>query len=80
MVEKSEKEQINKEVENADSALKRIDRVVLRCDFINREIKAYIKNDWFYCDQIKVKEKSKKCKKGRFYWTLKKTKGKQKKK
>nr|DAK00624.1 MAG TPA: Receptor Binding Protein [Caudoviricetes sp.] len=34
-------------VEHADSALKRIDRVVLRCDFINREIKAYVKKGKF---------------------------------
>ena len=34
-------------VEHADSALKRIDRVVLRCDFIEREIKAYIKKGVF---------------------------------
>lgn len=39
-------------VEHADSALKRIDRVVLRCDFINREIRAYIKKGIFASNPI----------------------------
>ena len=39
-------------VEHADSALKRIDRVVLKCDFINREIKAYIKKGSFASNPI----------------------------
>lgn len=39
-------------VEHADSALKRIDRVVLRCDFINREIKAYVKKGIFASNPI----------------------------
>ena len=34
-------------VEHADATLKRIDRVVLKCDFINREIKAYVKKGTF---------------------------------
>ena len=34
-------------VEHADATLKRIDRVVLKCDFVNREIKAYIKKGTF---------------------------------
>ena len=34
-------------VKNSDSSLKRIDRVVVKCDFINREIKAYIKEGVF---------------------------------
>lgn len=37
-------------VEHADSALKRIDRVVVKCDFINREIKTYIKKGVFSQD------------------------------
>ena len=39
-------------VEHADSALKRIDRVVLKCDFINREIKAYVKKGSFASNPI----------------------------
>ena len=39
-------------VEHADSALKRIDRVVLKCDFINREIKAYVKKGSFASSPI----------------------------
>ena len=39
-------------VEHADSALKRVDRVVLRCDFINREIKAYIKEGVFSSNPV----------------------------
>lgn len=39
-------------VEHADSALKRIDRVVLRCDFINREIRAYVKKGIFASNPI----------------------------
>ena len=39
-------------VEYADSALKRIDRVVLRCDFINREIRAYVKKGIFASNPI----------------------------
>ena len=39
-------------VEHADSALKRIDRVVLKCDFINREIKAYVKKGLFASNPI----------------------------
>ena len=34
-------------VEYADATLKRIDRVVLKCDFVNREIKAYVKKGTF---------------------------------
>ena len=34
-------------LDNSDSALKRIDRVVIKCDFVNREIKAYIKKGVF---------------------------------
>ena len=34
-------------IENSDSALKRIDRIVVRCDFVNREIKTYIKKGIF---------------------------------
>lgn len=34
-------------VEYADATLKRIDRVVLKCDFVNRGIKAYIKKGTF---------------------------------
>lgn len=34
-------------VENSDSSLKRIDRVVVKCDFINREIKTCIKKGVF---------------------------------
>lgn len=34
-------------VEHADSILKRIDRVVVKCDFINREIKTYVKKGIF---------------------------------
>lgn len=39
-------------VEHADSVLKRIDRVVLRCDFIGREIKAYIKKGVFATNPV----------------------------
>lgn len=39
-------------VSHADSALKRIDRVVLRCDFVNREIRAYIKRGVFASSPI----------------------------
>lgn len=39
-------------VEHADSALKRIDRVVLRCDFVNREIRAYVKKGIFASNPI----------------------------
>ena len=39
-------------VRYADSALKRIDRVVLRCDFINREIKAYVKEGAFSSNPV----------------------------
>ena len=34
-------------VDHSDSALKRIDRVVVKCDFVNREIKTYIKKGIF---------------------------------
>ena len=34
-------------VDHSDSALKRIDRVVVKCDFVNREIKTYIKKGTF---------------------------------
>ena len=34
-------------VDHSDSALKRIDRVVIRCDFVNREIKTYVKKGVF---------------------------------
>ena len=34
-------------VDHSDSALKRIDRVVIKCDFVNREIKTYIKKGTF---------------------------------
>lgn len=34
-------------LDHADSVLKRIDRVVVRCDFVNREIKTYIKTGTF---------------------------------
>ena len=34
-------------VDHPDSALKRIDRVVVKCDFVNREIKTYIKKGTF---------------------------------
>lgn len=34
-------------VDYSDSALKRIDRVVVRCDFITREVKSYIKKGIF---------------------------------
>lgn len=34
-------------VDHSDSALKRIDRVVVRCDFIGREIKTYVKKGIF---------------------------------
>ncbi len=34
-------------IENSDSALKRIDRIVVRCDFVTREIKTYIKKGSF---------------------------------
>lgn len=34
-------------VDHADSALKRIDRVVIRCDYVNREIRAYVKKGVF---------------------------------
>lgn len=34
-------------VEYADATLKRIDRVILKCDFVNREIKAYVKKGAF---------------------------------
>lgn len=34
-------------VENSDSALKRIDNVIVKCDFVNREIKTYIKKGIF---------------------------------
>lgn len=39
-------------VGHSDSALKRIDRVVLKCDFINREIKAYIKEGVFASNPV----------------------------
>ena len=39
-------------VEHTDSALKRIDRVVLKCDFINREIKAYVKKGSFASNPV----------------------------
>lgn len=39
-------------VEHSDAALKRIDRVVLRCDLIGREIKAYIKKGIFASSPI----------------------------
>ena len=39
-------------VEHADSALKRIDRVVLRCDFIERKIKACIKKGVFSTNPV----------------------------
>ena len=34
-------------VDHSDSALKRVDRVVIKCDFVNREIKTYIKKGTF---------------------------------
>lgn len=34
-------------VKHSDSALNRIDSVVIRCDFVNREIKAYVKEGMF---------------------------------
>lgn len=34
-------------VDHSDSALKRIDRVVVKCDFVNREIKTYVKKGTF---------------------------------
>ena len=34
-------------VDHSDSALKRIDRVVVKCDFVNREIRTYIKKGIF---------------------------------
>lgn len=34
-------------VDHADSALKRIDRVVVKCDFVNREIRTYVKKGIF---------------------------------
>lgn len=40
-------EDLNLTIDVADGVLKRIDRVVLRLDFINREIKAYIKKGIF---------------------------------
>ena len=39
-------------VEHSDAALKRIDRVVLRCDFIGREIKAHVKKGIFASSPI----------------------------
>ena len=34
-------------IDHADSALKRIDRVVIRCDYVNREIRSYVKKGIF---------------------------------
>ena len=34
-------------IKASDSSLKRIDRVVLKCDFVNREIRAYVKEGVF---------------------------------
>ena len=39
-------------VDYADATLKRIDRVVLKCDFVNREIKAYVKKGTFATNPI----------------------------
>lgn len=39
-------------VDHSDSALKRIDRIVVKCDFINREIKAHIKKGVFATNPI----------------------------
>ena len=40
-------EDLNLSVDVADGVLNRIDRVVLRLDFVNREIKAYVKKGEF---------------------------------
>lgn len=42
-------------IDHSDATLKRIDRVVLRCDFIKREIKAYIKKGTFASDPVAPK-------------------------
>lgn len=34
-------------IDHADSVLKRIDRVVIRCDYVNREIRSYVKKGIF---------------------------------